>query len=126
VGRLGRRGRAGFDIVSSGPNQGYYIGAGTSFSAPIVSGVAALVRSVYPAATPAELLARIRSTARDAGPAGFDPYYGSGVLDAFYAVGGTWAAEFGQPAMGTGEPNDVPARATGLHHLDHRHDRDRG
>ncbi|MGI5246061.1 FG-GAP-like repeat-containing protein [Dactylosporangium sp. CA-139066] len=102
----------GFDIVSSYPGQQYYIGAGTSFSAPIVSGVAALIRGANPAMTPAQLITTIKSTARDAGPRGFDPYYGAGVLDALNAVGGPWAPEFAQPALGPDEPNDVPARAT--------------
>ncbi|GAA3302724.1 VCBS repeat-containing protein [Dactylosporangium vinaceum] len=105
----------GFDIVSTGLPDGdveYYIGAGTSFAAPIVSGVAALMRSTNPALTPAQLMATIKGTARDAGPRGLDPYYGAGVLDAYAAVGGPWAPQFPPPNPGTDEPNDVPARAT--------------
>ncbi|HEX2773485.1 MAG TPA: S8 family peptidase, partial [Micromonosporaceae bacterium] len=102
----------GFGMVSTGLNQDYYIADGTSFSAPIASGVAALVRTAFPSLTPAQVIARLRSTARDAGPRGIDPYYGYGVLDAYHAVGGTWGAEFPTRVLGTGEPNDVPARAT--------------
>jgi type VII secretion-associated serine protease mycosin len=102
----------GFDIVSTGNDGQYYIGDGTSFAAPIASGVAALVRTVSPSLTPAQVIARIKATARDAGPRGIDPYYGKGVLDAYYAVGGTWGPEFPQPSPGANEPNDVPARAT--------------
>jgi type VII secretion-associated serine protease mycosin len=106
----------GFEIVSTIRRAaGYYAsGDGTSFSAPIASGVAALVRAKYPTLTPAQVISRLRATARDAGPRGIDPYYGYGVLDAFYAVGGTWGPEFPQRALGAGEPNDVPARATAL------------
>ncbi|MGC5019075.1 S8 family serine peptidase [Micromonospora sp. DT47] len=104
----------GAGIVSTGLGSDYYIGDGTSFSAPIVSGTAALVRTLYPSLTPAQVLDQIRKNARDAGPRGIDPYYGWGVLDAYAAVGGTWAPEFPAPSLGANEPNDVPARATAL------------
>jgi type VII secretion-associated serine protease mycosin len=104
----------GFDIVSTSLDQQYIVGDGTSFAAPIVSGVAALVRTVYPSWTPAQVMDRLRSTARDAGPRGIDPYYGYGVLDAYAAVGGTRGAEFPPRVLGASEPNDVPARATVL------------
>ena len=61
--------------------------------------------------TPARIAARLRSTARDAGPRGIDPFYGAGVVDAANAIGGGWAADFGLPPNGVNEPNDVPARA---------------
>ncbi|MCU7722189.1 S8 family serine peptidase [Actinoplanes sp. KI2] len=110
----------GYAIVSTGPGldpangpgEDYYIGDGTSFAAPIVSGVAALVRSEYPALTVGQVISRLKLTARDAGPRGLDPYYGYGVVDAFAATGGAWTTDFPQRALGTGEPNDVPARAT--------------
>jgi subtilisin family serine protease len=102
----------GFDIVSLGENHGYVVGDGTSFAAPIASGVAALVRAAYPSWTPSQVMDGLRSTARDAGPRGIDPYYGRGVLDAYHAVGGTRGAEFPPRTLGASEPNDVPARAT--------------
>ncbi|GAB3886577.1 S8 family serine peptidase [Terrabacter terrigena] len=108
----------GWDILSTRlTEQGtgtYYFGSGTSFSAPIVSGIAALVRTQNPRLTPAQVAARLRSTARDAGPRGIDPFYGAGIVDATSALGGGWAGDFGQPASGADEPNDVPARATPL------------
>ncbi|MFP3713778.1 DVUA0089 family protein [Puerhibacterium sp. TATVAM-FAB25] len=104
----------GAAIVSTGPGGGYYVGDGTSFAAPIASGTVALVRTLHPSLTPAQVLARLRGTARDAGPRGIDPYYGYGVLDAYASVGGSWAREFPAPSLGAGEPNDVPARATAL------------
>jgi type VII secretion-associated serine protease mycosin len=102
----------GFDIASTYPGGDYAIGAGTSFAAPIVAGVAALIRAQTPAMTPQQVWHRIRATARDAGPRGIDPYYGTGLLDAFQAVGGSWGSELPQRVMGTGEPNDAPTRAT--------------
>ncbi|MDI1464266.1 S8 family serine peptidase [Catellatospora sp. KI3] len=103
----------GFDMISTGNDGNYWYGmAGTSFAAPLVSGVAALVRTVNPSMTPAQVIAKIKTTARDAGPHGLDPYYGNGIVDAFYAVGGTATTDFAQAALGTNESNDVPARAT--------------
>jgi len=63
---------------------------GTSFAAPHVSGVAALVvaaarrRRMRP--SPAEVQARIERSARDLGPAGPDPGYGHGLVDAAAAL----------------------------------------
>jgi subtilisin family serine protease len=84
---------------------------GTSFSAAIVAGAAALVRAAQPSATQAAVVARIRATARDRGAPGFDPFYGYGVVDAYAAVGGPPARpelDRGDPA----EPNGTAARAT--------------
>jgi subtilisin family serine protease len=64
------------------PGGGYAEWAGTSGAAPIVAGVAALVRSKWPAMSAKQVINRIVSTARDAGPAGKDPLYGYGVLNA--------------------------------------------
>jgi type VII secretion-associated serine protease mycosin len=102
----------GFDIMSTYPGNQYAIGSGTSFAAPIVAGIAALVRAQNPALTEAQVGDRLRSSARDAGPRGFDPYYGHGVIDAARALGAPLAADFPLPSLGAGEPNDVPARAT--------------
>ena len=108
----------GWNIMSTGPRSltpagylPYWGGSGTSFSSPMVAAVAALVRNKYPSYTPAQVEARLKSTARDAGPRGIDPFYGAGVLDAANALGGSWAPEF----WGAGpDGDDVPARATFL------------
>ena len=102
------------EIADSSGNDNYAYGDGTSFSAPIVSGVVALLRAQTPTLTPAQVLERLRSTARDAGPRGIDPYFGAGIVDATNAVGGGWAPSFGLPGLGADEPNDVPSRATPL------------
>ena len=47
-------------------------------------------------------------TARDAGPRGIDPYYGSGVLDAYRALGGAATSDF---SMLAADGNDLPAQA---------------
>ncbi|WP_345508111.1 S8 family serine peptidase [Terrabacter aeriphilus] len=101
----------GWDILSTQLGSDYFFNAGTSFSAPIVSGIAVLMRSKSPSMTPAQVAARLRSTARDAGPRGTDPFYGAGVVDATRALGGSSAPDFGLPAAAPDEPNDVPSRA---------------
>ncbi|WP_350279254.1 S8 family serine peptidase [Kribbella sp. HUAS MG21] len=106
----------GHDITSTAPRaqtepgyEPYWLGlGGTSFSSPIVAGVAALVRNKWPSFTPAQVMARLKATARDAGPRGTDPYYGAGILDAYQALGGKWTTDFPQ---GAADKNDQPARA---------------
>jgi thermitase len=65
---------------------GYMYAGGTSFSAPIVAGVAALVFSVNPSLTPIEVQDILRRSADDLGPAGFDVHYGWGRVNAARAV----------------------------------------
>ncbi|MGC8780520.1 MAG: S8 family serine peptidase, partial [Anaerolineae bacterium] len=63
--------------TTSNPN-GYGFMSGTSMAAPHVSGLAALIWSVNPTLSPAQVRDIIQSTAVDKGAAGFDPYYGWG------------------------------------------------
>ena len=60
---------------------------GTSMAAPHVAGAAALVRAAHPAWTARQVIDRLLTTAVDLGPAGFDPEYGHGLVDAAAAVG---------------------------------------
>ena len=52
----------GENIVSALPDGRYGVWSGTSMSAPIVSGVAALVKAKFPALTPDEVLNRVKET----------------------------------------------------------------
>ncbi|TDW21643.1 S8 family serine peptidase [Kribbella kalugense] len=72
----------------------YWYCTGTSCSAPIVAGIAALVRNKWPTLTPAQVAQRLEVLARDAGPRGIDPYYGHGIVDAYAALGGRFAPDF--------------------------------
>ncbi len=74
------------NLVGGLPGGFYADWSGTSGAAPLVSGVAALIRSKYPELSAAEVVNRIVGTARDAGAPGFDTLYGYGVLDVAAAV----------------------------------------
>jgi membrane-anchored mycosin MYCP len=60
---------------------------GTSYAAPVVSGIAALVRARSPHLTARQVMQRIKDTAHRP-PAGWDPFVGHGVVDAVAAVSG--------------------------------------
>jgi membrane-anchored mycosin MYCP len=59
--------------------------SGTSYAAPVVSGLAALVRSRFPTMTARQVMQRIEATAHHP-PAGWDPLVGAGVVDFLAAV----------------------------------------
>ena len=59
---------------------------GTSLSAPIVAGVAALVISVNPRLTGAQVQDILKTSADDLGAPGWDPSYGWGRVNAYKAV----------------------------------------
>jgi type VII secretion-associated serine protease mycosin len=103
----------GVEIVSTamGAGENYAIGDGTSFSSPIVAGVALLVKAKNPTWTPAQIASKLMSSASDRGPHGIDDTYGRGLLDAYGAVGGRTAASPPRVNDSTYEPNDVPDRA---------------
>ena len=91
-----------FDIVAPGTNillptalddtgwpDGYRVVNGTSFSAPHVAAVAALVKSVNPALTAQQITALLYETARPVITYGFDDFFtkgGVGCVDAHKAV----------------------------------------
>jgi membrane-anchored mycosin MYCP len=60
---------------------------GTSFAAPYVAGVAALIRSMYPDLNAYQVVARIKATAQHpAAPGGRDDFVGYGVIDPLAAL----------------------------------------
>jgi subtilisin family serine protease len=66
---------------------GYAGAAGTSFSAPIVAGVAALVISQNPNLSAQQVQDVIKQSAEDLGTVGWDPSYGWGRVNAAHALG---------------------------------------
>ena len=73
----------GAAVLSTVPGGGFAALSGTSMAAPHVAGVAALLASVHPGATPAELRDLL---ARQAGGETPSEYFGAGMVDAFAAV----------------------------------------
>jgi membrane-anchored mycosin MYCP len=59
--------------------------SGTSYATPVVTGVAALIRSRFPTWTARQVMQRIRATAHHP-PSGWDPLVGAGLVDVLAAV----------------------------------------
>lgn len=66
--------------------------SGTSFAAPNVAGVVALIRATYPTWSPQQVVDRLYATVDDLGYAGWDNRYGRGRVNAYRALGGSVAA----------------------------------
>ncbi|MCK0127463.1 S8 family peptidase [Erythrobacter sp. F6033] len=60
--------------------------SGTSFAAPQVSGAVALLAQAFPNLTAQEIVEILLDTARDAGDAGTDAVFGTGILDIAAAI----------------------------------------
>lgn len=74
-------------LITTTNNGGTYGSwSGTSFSAPIVAGVAALVISANPALSASDVQDILKQSADDLGTAGWDPQYGWGRVNASRAV----------------------------------------
>ncbi|MDD3718694.1 MAG: DUF5719 family protein [Actinomycetota bacterium] len=76
--------------VAGNYQSGYELvwGEGTSMAVPQVSAAAALMLSMDPKLTPADAADIITSSCADLGTAGWDPYYGHGLLDVAGALSG--------------------------------------
>lgn len=75
--RSGTAGYSGDDIT---------IGSGTSFAAPMVAGAAALLLSVFPTLTVAEVEGYLQLSSVDLGAPGKDELFGSGLVNAHIAL----------------------------------------
>ncbi len=89
-------------LNSWGYQQKYDYLSGTSMACPMASGLGALVRSKYPAWTPAQVQSRMQKSAKDLGAKGRDDHYGWGRIDALRTLGGgdTWYLAEGTTAWG--------------------------
>lgn len=78
----------GIRVVSarSGTRTGYVAKSGTSTASPFVAGVALLMRDANSRLSAGEIRSRIKSSAREWGPAGADIDFGWGRLDAYAAL----------------------------------------
>ncbi|MFJ2082123.1 type VII secretion-associated serine protease mycosin [Micromonospora chokoriensis] len=100
-----------YNVTNEG---GYGWGDGTSDSAAIVSGLAALIRAKYPDLNAPSVINRIIHTARDAGPSGRDPQYGFGVIDPVKALTANVPPVTANPLLNPSAATDPgPARTGG-------------
>ncbi|MBI4526428.1 MAG: S8 family serine peptidase [Deltaproteobacteria bacterium] len=76
----------GVSIYTTTNGGGYAAVSGTSFSSPITAGVVALMISVNPGLSPAQIESLLESNADDFGAAGYDTLYGFGRVNAHRAV----------------------------------------
>lgn len=76
--------------------------SGTSFAAPVVSGLVALIRSRFPGLTARQVMQRVQSTAHHP-PAGWDPLVGNGTVDLLAAV-----STDASPSANTATPTPMP------------------
>jgi subtilisin family serine protease len=76
----------GVGILTTARGGGYASASGTSFAAPIVAGVAALVMSANPALSGTDVQDILKQNADDLGTTGWDITYGYGRVNAYKAV----------------------------------------
>jgi Subtilase family len=76
----------GVDILLPSPGGEYQLISGTSFSAAYVSGIAALLLQRAPGLSPDQVRTILQDTAKDLGPAGKDPEFGFGLVNAYGAI----------------------------------------
>lgn len=83
--------------------------SGTSYAAPVVTGIAALIRARQPALTARQVMQRIEDTAHRP-TAGWDGQVGHGVVDALAAISadGPGASRPAPPTTRSAPPTDVP------------------
>ena len=94
----------GVGIITTNRSGGYSSATGTSNSAPVVAGLAALVLSANPDLTGQDVQDILKQSADDFGPAGWDPEYGWGRVNAAAAV--SLAVNYG------GTPDVTPPSVT--------------
>lgn len=108
----------GEGLVGTLPNAGGEMPiSGTSYAAPVVTGLVALVRSRSPELTARQVMQRIEDTARRP-PAEWDPVVGHGLVDGLAAVAGgprQHPGQDGQPRRAESNPASVPADRRGDH-----------
>lgn len=82
--------------------------SGTSFSSPVVAGVAALVLSMNPSLSNTQIVEVLKQTADDLGPAGYDSMFANGRVNALHAVSAVSPAPTQPPSTPTSQPVLAP------------------
>ncbi len=83
----------GVEVLTTAPGGRFELASGTSIAAAAVSAVAALLLEKRSRLSPQELRSLLERSARDLGPAGRDPDFGAGLVDACASL----SALTGQP-----------------------------
>jgi membrane-anchored mycosin MYCP len=83
--------------------------SGTSYAAPVVTGLAALIRSRFPTWTARQVMQRIRATAHHP-PGGWNPLVGAGLVDLLAAVSTDTPTAPPTPPARTSAPIVGPSR----------------
>ena len=76
----------GTSILTTTRGGGYGAWSGTSFSSPLVAGLAALIFSLNPNLTNSQVVGLIQKNATDLGAAGFDQYFGWGRINVYKSL----------------------------------------
>lgn len=71
----------GYQVFSTTVAGNYAYGTGTSYAAPLFSGVVAWLFGLNPTLGPDDVIGIIKNTATDLGPAGWDQFYGWGRIN---------------------------------------------
>ena len=71
----------GVGLLTTDIGGGYTVVSGTSFSAPLIAGAAALLKERFPALTPTQIVDILLVSATDLGAPGTDPIYGRGLMN---------------------------------------------
>jgi len=93
----------GVDVIGAGPNGEYIDAEGTSPSAALVSGVAALIKSRYPRLTPALVEQALIASTTDRPPGGYSTDTGFGEVNAAAALQAAARLAATAPATGLGQ-----------------------
>ena len=84
----------GINIVSAGKDGDYFMCNGTSFAAPFVAGLAALILSDDPQLSAEDVRTKLRVQVEDLGEEGWDQYYGWGLANAYSIISEEQIPEF--------------------------------
>ena len=109
----------GVQVPAQGQDGGYWLVSGTSPACALAAGVAALIRSAYPALPPAWVAGAITSSASNHPAGGYDDRVGFGTVDAAGALAAAARmsaqrlAGPGSPRTGLRKPGLVDARGVG-------------
>ncbi|TQS39544.1 S8 family peptidase [Cryptosporangium phraense] len=91
----------GVSILSTYMGSQYATMSGTSMATPYVAATAALLKSVSPGLTPAQVTTALESTATDLGAAGRDDVFGYGLINPYAALCGQVSCDGSSPTVAT-------------------------